>query len=159
MADQDLETLFKPATFHIRGRDVPYRELTVEEALLAEYKGQSLSDDLQEEFEKSQKTPKGKGKGKGKRARVKGPTPEEILKIIAKRIREYMQMVLELTDEEVERVTLTEFQRFRREKEIQELRDQGFSDQEIEQLKREVAKKNFRDALGAISATSSTSTD
>ncbi len=157
MVDQDLETLFKQPTFHIRGRDVPYRELTVEEALLAEYKGQSLSDDLQEEFEKSQKTPT--TKGKGKRARVKEPTPEEILKIIAKRIREYMQMVLELTDEEVERVTLTEFQRFRREKEIQELRDQGFTDQEIEQLKREVAKKNFRDAVGAISATSSTSTD
>lgn len=160
MVDQDLETLFKPPTFNMRGRDVPYRELTVEEALLAEYRGANIYDDLEEEFQLSQEpVKKGQRQSRKKKEKVEEPKPEEILRVIARRIRDYMGTVLELTPEELETMTMTEFRRFRREKELQELRDQGFSDQEIQQMEREAAKKNFRDALGAIQENSSTSTD
>lgn len=158
MVDQDLEILYKPATFHMRGRDVPYRELTVEEALLAEYHGQNIYDDLEDEFELSQEPVK-KGQRQTKKKKVKEPTPEELLRVIARRIRDYMGTVLELTPEELESMTLTEFRRFRHEKDLQELRDQGFTDQEIKQLERESAKQNFRTAIGAIQEPSSTSTE
>lgn len=122
MVDLDLDILNeKQLTIKLFGRDVAFRNLTVEEHLMNEFIIQELDA-------------------------MPMSNKESIIEG-AKMIQEYMFKTLEITKAESKKITVDQFAAFRQFMARKDMYDQGFSDEDIDRLEREALKKKAAQIL------------
>jgi hypothetical protein len=114
--DLDLDIINgNQSTVRIFGKDVKFRDLSVEEYLKAEFMMGQLDTIMMDSDENIEKA--------------------------AGVIQEYLFKILELTRAEAKKVTIKQFQALREYIAKKDLYDQGFNDKEIAALQREALKK------------------
>lgn len=122
MVNLDLDVLMEEKrTVRLFGKDIKFKDLTVEEHLANEAlisKLDILNINDPKEFKNGMNIIKG-----------------------------YMKGVLEIDDEEASKVTMKQFKALRTFIGRLELYDQGFSDREIDKIEKEAAKKQIADLL------------
>ncbi len=122
MVDLDLDIVNgKQPTVKMFGKDVRFRDLTVEAYLKAEYILQEIDAMPMDSIES--------------------------IETGAAKIHEYMYKVLEITKAEAKKITVLQFRAFRTYMSRKDLYDQGFTDEDIDKLEREALKKQAAQIL------------
>ena len=118
MVDLDLDILMgKQRTIKLLGREVEFKDITMEEHLEAEMlvkllEGTPLLD-------------------------------KNSIKTVAKYKNEYLMKILDITKEEAGKVTLKQYHALRRFIDRQDMYDQGFTDKEIDMIEKKALKKQM----------------
>lgn len=122
MVDLDLDILNgKQPTIKLLGKEVAFRDLTVEEYLEAEFMLQELDA-------------------------MPMDSKEAILEGAVK-IQEYMFKILKITKAESKKITIAQFRALRTFMARKDLYDQGFTDADIDKLEQEALKKQAAQIL------------
>ena len=118
MVDLDLDIVNgKQPTVKLFGKDIRFRDLTVEDYLNAEFILQEL-DALPMD---------------NKESITEG----------AKKIHNYMFKILDITKAETKKITVAQFRAFRTYMSRKDMYDQGFNDQEIDAMEKKALKKQI----------------
>lgn len=120
--DLDLDIVIgKQPTVKLFGKDVAFRDLTVEEFLKMEFLLQEIDA-------------------------IPMTSPDELAEAVGK-IHEYLHGVLDITKAEAKKVKIEQFRAFRQYLARKDLYDQGFSDEDIDRLESEALKKKAAQIL------------
>ena len=122
----DLDAVVgKIRTIKYNGRDVEIKNLNMEKYLLSEFKANNI-DTLASDTKLS---------------------PEEIIAAMANQMKEYLMLILDVTEEEAEAMEYRQFRHLREYLSELDLLDQGFTPKEIERMKAVAAKNRVEQTL------------
>lgn len=122
MVDLDLDILNgKQPTVALFGKDIQFRDLTVEDYLKAEFMLQELD--------------------------AMPMNSVEAIEEGAKKIQEYIFKLLDITKAESKKVTIAQFRALRTYMSRKDMYDQGFTDEDIDKLEKEALKKQAAQIL------------
>lgn len=120
MTDFDIDLLVKPHTVKINGKVHEFRELTLEDSMLYEFDAKEIEN-------------------------IPILTKDDV-KEATKKLREYIQNIIDIDDEDVQKVTINQFKQIRRIMGRIDLYDQGFTDKEIDIMEKEMITSQFQGA-------------
>jgi hypothetical protein len=118
MADLDLDIIVgTKKTVRLLGKDIEFKNITMEEYLLSEFLIQDLDS-------------------------IPMDSKKNIMKSM-KVVREYLSTILDITPEDVKKVSIEQFKALRIFMSRKDMYDQGYTNKEIDEIEKSILKKQM----------------